>query len=95
MRSQDFAYGAPPSATGLDDNFRPSMDSCEVAEQPQQSSTSQISTSYDELRRQNREDFQQKRQEDRPRVAVPIPSAKPYPPSPHVVKNSYGDVWEE
>lgn len=98
MRSQDFAYGAPPTAVGLDDNFRPSMDSSASAEQSLPS-TSQISTSYDDLRRQNRDDFQQKRQEYKPSVGDPKPSA-PYVksnslPSSQGVKNSYGDVWEE
>ena len=34
MRAEDRSYEAPPSAVGLDDSFRPSMDSFTVSEQP-------------------------------------------------------------
>lgn len=108
MRSEDRSYDAPPTAVGLNDSFRPSMDSFSVSEQPLPP-PNQISTSYDDLRRQNRDDFEQKRMEAYKRQdgfrtspnPTPQPSYQAAQRGPSVVgsssnkKNEYGDVWEE
>lgn len=105
MRSEDRSYDAPPTAVGLDDSFRPSMDSFSVSEQPLPPPT-QNTTSYDDLRRKNREEFEHKRMEAYKRTdgfkTNPTPTPAPYPSAPTsqgsripANKNAYGDVWEE
>ncbi|XP_032786650.2 OCIA domain-containing protein 1 [Daphnia magna] len=108
LRSEDRSYDAPPTAIGLNDSFRPSMDSFVVSEQPLPSPT-QHSSSYDELRRQNREEFEQKRLDaykktdgfkTNPNVAphtAPGYGTSGVSSRAHASdkKNSYGDVWEE
>ena len=104
MRSEDRSYEAPPTAIGLDDNFRPSMDSFSVSDQelPPPASSD---TSYEDLRRKNREDYERKKMENYRRMSSPASDPQPIKP---VVrrpitssgggggqKNSYGDVWEE
>jgi len=100
MRAQDFAYGAPPTITGLDDSFRPSMDSFNVTEQPLPP-VSQNVTSYEDLRKENRREYVmstlQKQTSEVPAgprtpVSAPTPVTRPIIPK---AKNAYGDVWEE
>ena len=104
MRAEDRSYEAPPTAVGLDDNFRPSMDSFSVSEQDLPPPASSA-TSYEDLRRKNREEYELKRMENYRRASSPTPVA-PQPvaqPPPRRVpsstgsgqKNAYGDVWEE
>lgn len=91
-----------PLNAGLDDNFRPSLDT------PDRSfndnlplAPPQSTTTYEELRRQNRADYEKKMQnpyyrpitEDVPpitRAPQPLPSQSSEPTGP---KNRYGDVW--
>lgn len=105
MRSEDRSYDAPPTAVGLDDSFRPSLDSFSVSEQPLPPPT-QSSTSYDDLRRKNREEFEHKRMENYKKMdgykTNPNPTPAPYRSAPTsqgsqvpANKNAYGDVWEE
>ena len=106
MRAEDRSYEAPPTAVGLDDNFRPSMDSFSVSEQELPPPTSNV-TSYEDLRRKNREEYELKRMENYRRSSSPTPAAAPpvaQPPPPQRrvpsstgggQKNAYGDVWEE
>lgn len=109
IRSEDRSYDAPPTAVGLNDSFRPSMDSFVVSEQPLPSPV-QSSSSYDDLRRRNREEFEQKRLDayrktdeikTTPNVASPPSSGYAGPQNLPTgsrtsdKKNLYGDVWEE
>jgi len=103
MRGEDRSYDAPPSAVGLDDTFRPSMDSFSVSDQPLPP-PSQTVASYDDLRRMNREEYDQKRVAayNRNVAPSPAPQERPAPiptrrsPAPTgSAKNAYGDVWEE
>ena len=107
MRAEDRSYDAPPTAVGLNDSFRPSMDSFSVSEQPLPPPT-QSSASYDDLRRRNREEYEQKRMEAYKKVdGFKTPSAPPanssygtqnVPSSGSRTsgnKNAYGDVWEQ
>ncbi len=93
---------------GLNDSFRPSMDSFSVSDQPLPPPT-QSSASYDELRRRNREEYEQKRIDAYKRVegykAPSAPAANPSYGTQNVPssgshpsagnKNAYGDVWEQ
>ena len=95
MRAQDFTYGAPPTASGLDDSFRPSMDSFTVSEQPLPP-VSQNVTSYEELRNENRREYmmgtlEKQVKSSAPAVSIPTSRSSAVPKS----KNAYGDVWEE
>ena len=109
MRSEDRSYDAPPTAVGLNDSFRPSMDSFVVSEQPLPAAA-QSSSSYDDLRRRNREEYEQKRLDSYKKMDAIKTSPNPAPPpSPGYTgprplssgsrssdkKNAYGDVWEE
>lgn len=107
MRSEDRSYDPPPTLVGLDDTHRPSMDSFAVSDQPLPPS-SPVMTSYDELRRKNREQYEQKRMDTPKRTetgrSAPLPAQPSYvPPSApssaygqaHPKKNAYGDVWED
>lgn len=54
-------------------------------------------TTYDELRKKNREEYQQKRTlsyREPTRSAAPPPSPSPSSNVPEGMKNKYGDVWE-
>lgn len=109
IRSEDRSYDPPPTAVGLNDSFRPSMDSFSVSEQPLPQ-PNQVTTSYDDLRRQNREEYEQKRMDAYKRQdgfrttqsPSPPPSYQGPPRGPSAAgsripnkKNEYGDVWEE
>ncbi|XP_054929760.1 OCIA domain-containing protein 1 isoform X2 [Dermacentor andersoni] len=60
------SYNAPQ---GLDDSQRPSMDNPVVAEVPENLPPAKYSTSYEELRRQNREEYER-------RLSAPPPSSQ-------------------
>ncbi|XP_018567692.1 OCIA domain-containing protein 1 [Anoplophora glabripennis] len=85
---------ARPDAPGLDDYQRPSVDNPIYEEEmpPIQKHT----TTYEELRKKNREEYQQKRIGNYREPAKPLP-----PPSksssetedPSAAKTKYGDVW--
>ena len=96
MRAQDFSYGAPPSAAGLDDSFRPSMDSFAIAEQPLPP-VSQNTTSYEDLRNENRREYVMNSLQKQTVEPQRSPVSTPNPRSPTALKakNAYGDVWEE
>jgi len=99
MRAQDFSYGAPPTVTGLDDSFRPSMDSFTISEQPLPP-VSQNVTSYEDLRKENRREYvmsslQKQTAEPSTSRSPPVSTPNPRSSSAPKVKNAYGDVWEE
>lgn len=105
LRAEDRSYDPPPTVAGLDDSYRPTVDSFVVEEQPLPTPT-QIVTSYDDLRRKNRQEYEERRTEAMRRVETPrkapVGETSPAygfrgPPSPlsHEKKNAYGDVWEE
>ncbi|KAH6936324.1 hypothetical protein HPB50_016135 [Hyalomma asiaticum] len=60
------SYNAPQ---GLDDSQRPSMDNPVIAEVPEDLPPAKYSTSYEELRRRNREEYER-------RLSAPPPSAQ-------------------
>lgn len=89
-------------AKGLDDTFRPSTDSSEglLRSQPQDANTF---TSYEDLRRQNRVQFEQRAATARSPVAAPQTPSRPAPiwdddrPGQRqkpVRRNEYGDIIE-
>nr|XP_029727575.1 OCIA domain-containing protein 1 [Aedes albopictus] len=98
-----------PSYSGLDDNARPSLDSNRAFEEELQLPVDPppVTKSYEELRRQNREDYARRQQapyrpptvlEDTPpirREAVPPPRLEDRPPQHPQMKNKYGDVYQE
>lgn len=105
LRAEDRSYDPPPTVAGLDDSYRPTVDSFVVEEQPLPTPT-QIVTSYDDLRRKNRQEYEERQTEAMRRVETPrkapVAETSPAygfrgPPSPlsHEKKNAYGDVWEE
>jgi hypothetical protein len=109
IRSEDRSYDAPPTAVGLNDSFRPSMDSFVVSEQPLPA-PAQNSSSYEDLRRRNREEFEQKRLDAYKKMDGVKTSPAPAPSQGYTgpqnaplssgsrisdKKNVYGDVWEE
>lgn len=104
LRAEDRSYDAPPTISGLDDTFRPTLDSFVVEEQPLPPAAQNVA-SYDDLRRKNREEYEQRRAEAIKRVDPPRrppvsqPSQPAYgsrsSPSSSEKTNAYGDVWEE
>lgn len=88
-----------PANSGLDDTFRPSLDNPDrnfndnLPLDPPKSSTS-----YEELRRRNREDYnnrmQQPFRQPAPRDEAPIINRAQPEREPGSVKNQYGDVWK-
>uniref|UniRef100_A0A131XC67 OCIA domain-containing protein n=1 Tax=Hyalomma excavatum TaxID=257692 RepID=A0A131XC67_9ACAR len=66
------SYNAPQ---GLDDSQRPSMDNPVIAEVPENLPPAKYSTSYEELRRRNREEYER-------RLSAPPPSSQLPPPAP-------------
>ncbi|XP_077519443.1 OCIA domain-containing protein asrij [Amblyomma americanum] len=65
------SYNAPQ---GLDDSQRPSMDNPVVAEVPENLPPAKYSTTYEELRRRNREEYER-------RLSAPPPSSHLPPPA--------------
>lgn len=103
--NRDFDYDTRPPPEGLDDSFRPSVDNpiviCEEEMPPEQ----KHETTYEELRKKNREEYEQRRilnARDPSRTASPQPSQRPPLRNEDVneeskkasgLKNKYGDVW--
>lgn len=93
-----------PFNSGLDDTFRPNLDTPDrnfddnLPSEPPKSTTT-----YEELRRQNRADYEKKMQnpyyrplpDDAPHVSRPLqpPQQGNQPIEPTGPKNKYGDVW--
>ncbi|EEZ99819.1 OCIA domain-containing protein 1 [Tribolium castaneum] len=84
-----------PQFDGLDDAQRPSIDN-PIYEEEMPPVQKQVTT-YDELRKKNREEYQQKRTLSyrEPAKSAPPPSPGPTTPSDvsEGIKNKYGDVW--
>ncbi|KAL1516845.1 hypothetical protein ABEB36_000691 [Hypothenemus hampei] len=99
-----FDYGSTPTPDGLDDSFRPSLDNPIVLHEEEMPPEQKNVTTYEELRKKNREEYEQKRlqtyRQVPPRTAPsqPSPVAKDtefideYKPTA-AGKNKYGDVW--
>nr|CAD7461658.1 unnamed protein product [Timema tahoe] len=93
-----------PYMAGLDDSGRPTPDTIVLAEEDLPSPQSH-STTYEELRRKNREEYEQKKtkqfrgvagQEDLPTVTRPRSQGTDTAPTPGGrEKNQYGDVWDK
>ncbi|KAJ9580647.1 hypothetical protein L9F63_024182, partial [Diploptera punctata] len=97
-----------PYHEGLDDSQRPTLDSPLFEEETLPAGTQPKSATYEELRRKNREEYEQKKTrqfrgvtgpDDIPtsiRPKEPTPDASPNPPPTwNREKNQYGDVWEK
>ena len=102
MRSADLSFDAPPTMVGLDDSSRPSVDSIILSDEALPP-PSQSTTSYEELRHRNRQNYELKKAEyyqqssPVPSEASPVPAMSPAPKLRGDVgkKNAYGDVWED
>ncbi|XP_047115554.1 OCIA domain-containing protein 1 [Schistocerca piceifrons] len=100
-----------PASEGLDDTYRPTLDSPAFEEEMPLPEAQQRSTTYEELRRKNREEYEQKKTKPYRGIAgtdevptvirqqTPLEEQAPKrptpPPSWNKPKNKYGDVWEE
>ncbi|XP_062549547.1 OCIA domain-containing protein 1 [Armigeres subalbatus] len=98
-----------PNYSGLDESARPSIDSNRAFEEDLQLPVDPppVTKSYEELRRQNREDYVRRQQapyrpsttlEDTPpirREVHPPPKVDEHPPQQPQVRNKYGDVYQE
>lgn len=97
-----------PYQEGLDDSQRPTLDSPSFEEEGLPAGTQPWSATYEDLRRKNREEYEQKKtkqfrgvasSEDVPTVIRPRGPNPDVPPSPPPAwnreKNQYGDVWEK
>lgn len=103
-RGRDFNLDVHvPQYAGLDDNDRPTIDSSrQLDEDLQLPPSPQVTKSYEELRRQNREDYV-RRQQAPYRPPSPSleetsqirrePERQPQQPSAPQAKNKYGDSW--
>uniref|UniRef100_A0A182QAM0 OCIA domain-containing protein n=1 Tax=Anopheles farauti TaxID=69004 RepID=A0A182QAM0_9DIPT len=105
-------YNDGPQYSGLDDSGRPTVDSTATFEEDLQLPLApKASKSYEELRRQNREEYM-KRQQQPYRPATILEDSPPIrresmdqrrgassmqedSPSPPSVKNKYGDAWSQ
>lgn len=98
------------SPQGLNDSERPSMDNPNLAVVPENLPPAKFSTSYEELRRQNREEYERRfstpppsssQQPAPPYQGLPERQERDYPPRQSAQgsgggkKNKYGDSWEE
>lgn len=70
----------PPSAEGLDDSFRPSVDNPILVQEEELPAEQKHVTSYDELRQKNREEYDKKRLAIYKETKLPKTSANPPPP---------------
>ncbi|XP_044752482.1 OCIA domain-containing protein 1 [Coccinella septempunctata] len=95
FRSYDLDTSTP-QLNGLDDSFRPSMDNPGYEEVEMPPLQKQVTT-YEELRKQNREEYVQKRTgnyKEPPKAGSPYqPAMRPSPAAPSG-KNKYGDDME-
>lgn len=97
-----------PYTEGLDDSRRPTLDSPVFEDEGLPAGTQTSLSTYEELRRKNREDYEQKKTKPfrgvtspeevpaviRPRGTVPDTPSSP-PPTWNREKNQYGDVWDK
>lgn len=95
-----------PENPGLDDYYRPSLDNPVFGEEEEMPPVQKYTTSYEELRKRNREEFQQKRMGNYKDISK-LPETPPQTSNenyssdsevttgnkPQVPKNKYGDVW--
>ncbi|ENN81843.1 OCIA domain-containing protein 1 [Dendroctonus ponderosae] len=103
--NQSYDYDNKPTPQGLDDAFRPSMDNPIILHEEEMPPEQKHVTTYEELRKKNREEYEQKRAQNYRHVqpkAPPSPpstsresefSDDPYKPSSPAPKTKYGDVW--
>lgn len=97
-----------PENPGLDDYYRPSLDNPVFEEEEDMPPVQKYTTTYEELRKKNREEYQQKRMGNYKEFSkLSSPTTPPqlsnetYPTnadtpaagSPQTPKNKYGDVW--
>jgi len=98
-------YDSRPSHEGLDDSFRPSMDNPIVLHEQEMPPEQKHVTTYDELRKQNREEYEQKRlaiyrqtQAPKSSASQPLPVTKEPGLSDDYKtpsrKNKYGDSFD-
>lgn len=85
---------------GLNDSFRGNVDSVTTFDDNLPADPPKMGTTYDELRRANREDYQ--RRINQPSQARPVQPPMQYQQPPQqqeepvarpAAKNKYGDVW--
>lgn len=95
-----------PENPGLDDYYRPSLDNPVFEEEEEMPPMQKYTTSYEELRKKNREEYQQKRMgnfKDFTNSSRP-PTTPQYPTdsqstdkdtleNPKAPRNKYGDIW--
>lgn len=97
-----------PENPGLDDYYRPSLDNPVFGEEEEMPPVQKYTTSYEELRKKNRDEYQQKRMgnyKDFSKLSSPTTppqsSNENYSTDPDITtgdkpqlpKNKYGDVW--
>ena len=81
MKAQDFSFDAPPTAVGLDESSRPSVDSVITDDMLPPPVQSQSYMSYEDRRRQNREEYEKKKHGfNQP---TPPPAPAPFAPPAH------------
>lgn len=85
MKAQDFTFDAPPTAVGLDDSSRPSVDSVISDDMLPPPVQSQSYMSYEDRRRQNREEYEKKKYGVNP---TPPPAPAPFAPPAHFEDSS-------
>nr|XP_037277167.1 OCIA domain-containing protein 1-like [Rhipicephalus microplus] len=71
------SYNAPQ---GLDDSQRPSMDNPVIAEVPENLPPAKYSTTYEELRRRNRDEYERRLSAPPPPSQLPPPALSQQPP---------------
>ncbi|XP_058460012.1 OCIA domain-containing protein 1 [Malaya genurostris] len=95
-----------PQYSGLDDSGRPTLDSDQAFEEELQLPPSpQVTKSYEELRRQNREEYMKRQQapyrspvlDDQPPIRRELerPKYEEQQSSQPQAKNKYGDTWSQ
>ncbi|XP_058830770.1 OCIA domain-containing protein 1 [Topomyia yanbarensis] len=94
-----------PQYSGLDDSGRPTLDSNQAFDEDLQLPPSpQVTKSYEELRRQNREEYVKRHQapyrspvlDDQPPIRREVDRPKyEDQPQPSLPKNKYGDTWSQ
>lgn len=87
-----------PENPGLDDYYRPSVDN-PVFEEEEMPPVQKYTTTYEELRKKNREEYQQKRMGNyrEPSITPSVTNENirsDKPDTSKLPKNKYGDTWE-
>lgn len=104
--SGNYDYDSRPNPEGLNDSFRPSVDNPIILHEEELPPEQKNITTYDELRKKNREEYEQKRLAIYRETRLPKTSPSQPPPSatedtqvndgykPSTPsKTKYGDVW--